>query len=132
MTPIANTCRETVVLLRSKLLEAEIWNAGLRYALEDIETRLVVWIGNVGALALGNANLDYRLQEDPEMAGVLHSMLDRLKTDLSSLKNIDIQLPTLFEETESEAVDLKEELEGASGRDRELCEIDTEDYGNKS
>ncbi|KAK3384603.1 hypothetical protein B0T24DRAFT_716268 [Lasiosphaeria ovina] len=83
--------------LLSKARSDDTLNRALRLELENALARLKIWAGNVGAFAPGNASVDYRLREDSDVADVIISMLNSLRTSLERVIN-----PPLVEEVEEE------------------------------
>ncbi|RPA81000.1 hypothetical protein BJ508DRAFT_118065 [Ascobolus immersus RN42] len=102
---LSSLCRETAGLFNSQIHGNHLLDSQLRYALEDAQTRFSIWIGNVGALAPGKAGIDYRLRDYEEMANILFSLLDRLKTKLEKVSDTSL---AILEEDEME----KEEEDG--------------------
>lgn len=70
-------------------------NNELNLELGNVLTRLRIWAGHVGAFAPGNASINYRLRDDPDVADVFVSMLHALRTNLERALN-----PPLVEEEE--------------------------------
>ncbi|RPA84497.1 hypothetical protein BJ508DRAFT_30858 [Ascobolus immersus RN42] len=75
-------------LVRRNLSEAQIGSSlGPYYKqqLNDLRTRFLIWVGNIGGLAEGEASIDYRLRDDPKLAGVLLAMVCKLNDHLTSI-----------------------------------------------
>lgn len=70
-------------------------NPNLLPGLNNLVTRFRIWAGNVGAFAPGNASIDYRLRDDPDVANIFLSMLGVLETSINRVIN-----PPIIEEDE--------------------------------
>jgi len=96
-TPLVSVVLQQCARLLSRARLDETLNHALRLELENVHARLKIWAGNVGAFAPGNASVDYRLREDPDVADVVVSMLKSLRSSLEQAIS-----PPLVEEEEED------------------------------
>jgi hypothetical protein len=59
--------------------------------LKDLWGRFRSWCGNLGALQLGHASLDYRLRESIDVQQSLISLIQDLQIDLGHCESLHVQ-----------------------------------------
>lgn len=83
---VLGTTRQCVALFRRGLSSQSLE----RQSSVDLENQLgrfKIWAGNVGVFAAGNASIDFRLRNDPDIKEVMIQMLTRLRKSIEQLIN---------------------------------------------
>ncbi|RPA77469.1 hypothetical protein BJ508DRAFT_170753 [Ascobolus immersus RN42] len=99
---LRRNCQDAVDLF-AEARQSRTLDPRLQYSIDDTFVRFLSWAGNVGALAPGNASIDFRLQDESKVKTLLQSMLSRLKEDLQDL--VKPPLDIMDEEEEPESAD---------------------------
>lgn len=109
-TSIFEYARRTVVLLTPNNHIASL-DPQLQLHFDEIRSRFLIWAGNVGCLAAGDAGLDKRLHDDPDISALLLSLLESLNENLEEV--FDPRVLARLEEEEEEEEDEEGGDEGA-------------------
>ncbi|RPA81003.1 hypothetical protein BJ508DRAFT_118081 [Ascobolus immersus RN42] len=113
LQPVSSLCRLTADIFAQAYDDNVSLDSTLQSALEDLRIRFLSWGGNVGAFAPGNASIDYRLREDPDIEELLGSLLVQLNDDLR--KALAPALESVLEEDEDDMESDDEEREYGRG-----------------
>lgn len=58
------------------------------YSVQNQRDRFKVWTGNLGALKMGRASLDFRLEESTLMRTTVLKLLEQLQNKINSSKSL--------------------------------------------
>ena len=95
------TAKQCVALFGRGLLSPST-NRQSSTDLENQLGRFKIWAGNIGVFAAGNASLDFRLRNDPDVREVVLRMLTRLRRTIEQFINPSIAEMLVEEEGDSD------------------------------